>query len=342
MSQEVPSPARTTTSSSSPTADFAERFVGQSLSYSGDFDVLSGFPTDPLALQVGAASENLGVMYHTPWLSQVFYGLGPVGFPDYDAVGEGAFAVLFDYDQSEFGFDLMGGDNGNVYISFFRRDGSLIDVFTLTNITEGSYAFKRVGGVNDIAGISVYNDDPAGLGFDNLCHDVPGVQGTSATLDIKPGSCPNPLNVKSKGVLPVAITGSEDFDVAQIDPASIRLIGVAPLRWATCDVTTPFVPDEPCDCSEAGPDGFYDLTIKFSTQEIVAALPSFEDGDELALTLTFELMDGPAYAVEDCVWILDKRKEAPAVALEGPVDSEGELRAAGENRSWGTIKALYR
>jgi hypothetical protein len=42
-------------------------------------------------------------------------------------------------------------------------------------------------------------------------------------VDIKPGSCPNPINLKGKGVLPVAICGTEDFDVKTIDPESILL-----------------------------------------------------------------------------------------------------------------------
>ena len=37
-------------------------------------------------------------------------------------------------------------------------------------------------------------------------------------IDIKPGSCPNPINVKSKGVLPVAVVGNSSFDVTQVDP----------------------------------------------------------------------------------------------------------------------------
>lgn len=41
-------------------------------------------------------------------------------------------------------------------------------------------------------------------------------------IDIKPQSCPNPINVKSRGVLPVAILGTAEFDVTTIDPASIR------------------------------------------------------------------------------------------------------------------------
>jgi len=99
-------------------------------------------------------------------------------------------------------------------------------------------------------------------------------------VDIKPVSCPNPLNVGSKGVLPVAILGSEEFDVTQVDPASVLLEGVAPLRWALKDVAGP-------GCSE--PDGYLDLTLKFKTQEIVAALGDVDDGEVLTLMLTGNL-----------------------------------------------------
>jgi hypothetical protein len=58
-------------------------------------------------------------------------------------------------------------------------------------------------------------------------------------FDIKPESCPNPLNTKSQGVLPVAILGTADFDVNTIDAASIRLAGVAPVRSTVEDVATP-------------------------------------------------------------------------------------------------------
>ena len=51
------------------------------------------------AFAVGAANQNLNVFTFTT--SQVLTGLGPLGFPDGDAIGEGSFAVLFDFDQSE-------------------------------------------------------------------------------------------------------------------------------------------------------------------------------------------------------------------------------------------------
>lgn len=40
-----------------------------------------------------------------------------------------------------------------------------------------------------------------------IFHEVPST--VSVELDIKPQSCPNPLNTKSKGVLPVAVLALE-------------------------------------------------------------------------------------------------------------------------------------
>jgi hypothetical protein len=61
-------------------------------------------------------------------------------------------------------------------------------------------------------------------------------------IDIIPQSCPNPLNVKGKGVLTVAILGTEDFDVTEVDPVTVELINVSPLRWALENVATPYKP----------------------------------------------------------------------------------------------------
>lgn len=127
-------------------------------------------------------------------------------------------------------------------------------------------------------------------------------------VDINPQSCPNPLNVKSKGVLPVAILGTETYDVFDIDVASLRLDGVPPIKSSYEDVSTPLSDDalilassvfsngyyeppiEECDCTEEGPDGFEDLTLKFNTQDIVNALGEVNDGDVVTLTLTGELL----------------------------------------------------
>ena len=152
---------------------FAERFVGQSNTPSGDFDVLSGSPSGPLALAVGARGQNLNIVDNSG--SQVLAGLGPTGFPNFSSIGEGSIALLFDFDQSEFGFQLLGGNAGNAFLSFFKRDGSLIQNVTLSGLADAFYGFSRDGGIKDVAGVSIYTDDGAGIGFDNLKHDVAGI-----------------------------------------------------------------------------------------------------------------------------------------------------------------------
>jgi hypothetical protein len=126
-------------------------------------------------------------------------------------------------------------------------------------------------------------------------------------IDIKPGSCPNPLNVKSQGVLPVAILGTEDLDVTDIDVDTISLAGVAPIRFDYEDVATPFE-GELCDCHEDGPDGYFDLTLKFDTQEIVTALGYVEDGEYLPLKLSATLVDSTVIEGCDCIRIIKKGK----------------------------------
>jgi hypothetical protein len=285
-------------------ADFAERFVGQTLTLSGNFDILSGTPSGPLSLQVGAANHNVGVV-EAPSCgpTQILAGWGPPGFPDFSGGGEGCFAVLFDFDQSEFGFRICGGNGGTAAVNFFQRNGSLIDQIVVANLSDQVYAFRRLGGVNDIAGISIHNDDPGGVGFDDLCHDVPGVPGdpNQFALDIHPTSCPNPLNVKSKGLTPVAILGSTSGDVLDIDVSTVLLEGVAPIRSSVGDVATPLFDGEECECTTDGPDGIMDLTLKFLTQDLVAAIGSVEDGEVLMLALTATLLDGTPIEFSDCV-----------------------------------------
>ena len=138
----------------------------------------------------------------------------------------------------------------------------------------------------------------------------------SAYVDIKPGSCPNPLNVNSGGVLPVAVLGTEDFDVADIDVSTIRLTragsagGVAPVRWSYEDVATPYTETDACGCHELTGDGYTDLTLKFDRQELVEVLElTDEAGATITLTVTGALQDGTAIEGSDCIWVLAKGKK---------------------------------
>lgn len=122
-------------------------------------------------------------------------------------------------------------------------------------------------------------------------------------LDIQPATCENPLNVKRGGVLPVAILGTADFDVTKIDPATITLAGVAPLRWSFDDVSTAH------DCSIEAGDGYLDLVLQFAAEEIILVLGEVFDGDLITLKLIGRFLPefGATLVIgEDVVLILSK------------------------------------
>jgi dipeptidyl aminopeptidase/acylaminoacyl peptidase len=54
-------------------------------------------------------------------------------------------------------------------------------------------------------------------------------------IDIKTDSYPNSINLKSKGVVSVAILTTDDFDATSVDPTSVIFAWANPLRWATED-----------------------------------------------------------------------------------------------------------
>ena len=204
--------------------------------------------------------------------------------------------------------------------------------------TDGRITLKVAGsGIAKVEMVFTEGID-IGVGFDDICFTV---EPTEVPIDIKPTSCPNPLNTKSNGVIPVAILGTADFDVTLIDPDTVLLEGISPLRWDWEDVATPFEPytgKEYCelDCNTLGPDGFLDLTLKFDTQELlnVFRVESFEvseeelnaleggiidqvtttngealyDGRCLVIELVGQLVDGTYIVGEDVVRILVKGK----------------------------------
>ncbi len=132
-------------------------------------------------------------------------------------------------------------------------------------------------------------------------------------VDIKPGSCPNPLDVENMGVLPVAVLGTADFDVSIIDPATIRLSRegvegeIPPMRWSYEDVGTPFK-GELCNCHALNGDGYIDLSLKFDIRALIKILELGEIiGNTLPLSLMGNLKEefgGMPIKGQDCIRIL--------------------------------------
>ena len=151
--------------------------------------------------------------------------------------------------------------------------------------------------------------------------------GTMVSVDIKPGSCPSPLNVKSRGVLPVAILGSDDIDVTTISPETILItregiegiIPVAPIRYNYDDVGAPSE-EEPCICVglddddldlvDLNDDGITDLTLKFKVPDLVEGLrlSEVESREIIPLSIMGETEDGSLLLGEDCVKVINKFK----------------------------------
>lgn len=136
-------------------------------------------------------------------------------------------------------------------------------------------------------------------------NDNPPPEPVQVSIDIQPKFCPNHLNTKSKGIFPVAILGTENFDVADTDIASVRLAGVAPMRSKIGDVSQPANIEY---CGNFGPDYYDDLILTFRTQDIIDAIGDVDNGDEIPLTLTGMLNDGTNIFGTDTVLIIKKNK----------------------------------
>jgi hypothetical protein len=226
------------------------------------------------------------------------------------------FTIDFSEPIAAFGFHGIDIGDFDGSVTMTLTDGSTITL-TIPHTVGGSGGSVIYFGFYDTedqyTAISFGNTAPGHdyFGFDDM--RVGTIFQIVDLLDIKPTSCPNPLNTKSNGNLPVALLGTDLFDVMDVDPATLRLEGVAPLRWTYEDVATPYMRepgDDPCSCHEEGPDGFMDLVMHFDTQEIVAALGTVTDGEMRELTLTLETYAGIGLEAKDCVWIKHKVKES--------------------------------
>ena len=77
---------------------------------------------------------------------------------------------------------------------------------------------------------------------------------------------------------------------------------------AACNGPKPPKPGPNCDqCTDEGPDGFLDLTLKFDAQLVVAALGEVADRDCVTVKLTGNLKNGRLITGKDDVLILKKK-----------------------------------
>jgi hypothetical protein len=109
-----------------------------------------------------------------------------------------------------------------------------------------------------------------------------------AQIDIKPGSDPNSINLKSRGVIPVALFGSEEFEVRDVDPSSVKFAGAGFRKFSFADVNG---------------DGIEDMMFHFLTQQITDL-----DSNRTEATVTGLTADGVEFSGTDSVNIVPKGK----------------------------------
>jgi hypothetical protein len=124
--------------------------------------------------------------------------------------------------------------------------------------------------------------------------EVPGTCYIEIDIDIKPQSYPNCFNLNGNGVIPVAILGSADFDVSEIDVLTltfagmdVRLKGNGAVQCSVEDVSGDFT------SPEGAPDGYPDLVCQFVDD------PDTWAPDDGTATVEGELLDGTAFRGTD-------------------------------------------
>jgi hypothetical protein len=193
-------------------------------------------------------------------------------------------------------------------------DGVFIDPPMYSNVSPdgGPYMFEVTFTVPEDAEPGVYTF-PLYLKGDGAIYDEQLVTITVpdryvVPVDIKPTSCPNPLNTKSGGVLPVAVMGTDEFNVSLIDPETVKLMGIEPLRYSYEDVGTPYYPfvgkEGAYACTEEGRDGIEDMTFKFNKKLIASAIGPVSRGEVIILPFTALTYDGVVVEGEDVMIIV--------------------------------------
>jgi hypothetical protein len=125
------------------------------------------------------------------------------------------------------------------------------------------------------------------IAFNDLCFVL---ESTEVQIDIKPGTNPNTVNLKSKGTVPVAVLSSPAFSASTVSPLTVRLAGVpVSLRGNG----TPMASLE-----DVNGDGLLDLVLHFSTQ----ALPRLTSNTDI--TLVGETFDGQLIIGSDSIVIV--------------------------------------
>jgi hypothetical protein len=245
-----------------------------------------------------------------------------------DGLGNVISTGIFEYNVDFGGETFQGGDRFDIFLAKHDPDGNHICSYQFASLGWDVGSDVSADALGNVLLTGYFRG--SGLDFGGGPLDTPGYRNSiyvakfapdlpppvTIQLDIKPTSCPNPFNVQlfefaedgipmKGGVLPVAILGTDNFDINDIDMETLLLEGVAPIMRGggpkVEDVAAPALDSGECACTKAGPDGLSDLTMKFAAQDIASAISPGEPGETRALTMTGMLLDGTPFEMQDCI-----------------------------------------
>ncbi len=180
-----------------------------------------------------------------------FYGENPVYLGPY---APGAWCTV----RADLNYDTLTAD--------LWVDGDLVaqdvDITpkTFTDPVMGSFVLDQWG-----VAAGSYLEYPY-VNFSNVVYfDDVAIWESSTTLavevDVKPGGNPNNINLKSRGVLPLAVFSTESFDATQIDPGTVTLDGAGvATRGRNSRLMARF--------EDIDGDGLLDLVLQFQIQDL--------------------------------------------------------------------------
>ena len=214
-------------------------------------------------------------------------------------------AATFDAPVVAFSLDASSASGGDAPGSFALegyRNGVLVET---NNVTLGAVnQWMNVALTKEVDQVVVVGDLRGfrPFGIDNLRWDDPPAPDPEpepdptptrldVAIDVKPGNSENPVNPGANGVLAVALLGSAELDVMDVDPGSLALgvSGAPALDWTHED---------------ANADGWMDLVAHYSNPDIGTAY-----GDT-SMCLTGATMDGVELAGCDAIRTVPKEPTA--------------------------------
>ena len=144
---------------------------------------------------------------------------------------------------------------GTNFEADWQRNGTIVSL-------EGATEFTPLSTPTYDSGSILIATDENGYSMILLCFSATPInlvdieeneENDGLIIDIKPGSDTNCINLKSRGVVPVAVITSDDFQAGNINPDTVEFAGASPVRSSLCDVDN---------------DGDMDMLFHFRTRKL--------------------------------------------------------------------------